>query len=389
MSRTTEDQPASLGAWPAAEGAQAAEAAEVTLAGAQQPAQGRRARSRGERAQLTTVTTAKPRFSLREYGQYKELFYNLTLRELRSKYKRSVLGWGWSMVNPLANMAVYTVVFSVLLKIPPMLGVPSDIHVYALMLLCAMLPWNFFMGSVTESMTALLGNQNLIQKTYFPRELIPAATVASKLVSHLIEMGLLIAVIVGFGNWRALAFIPGVIVTMAVVSLFALGLALLFSLGNVFYRDIMHFSNILFFIWMFLTPIAYPYSQVAGGLFFGSGGVPQINPPKFLTLFGHAFGVGTLFKLNPMTDAVLVFQSFIYNGSFPSALHHTAFPVLENVPPETVAGHLIPAHSVVVHAVASNVSWGDFAYLLAWAVAAFVVGLWVFRKYEARLPEEL
>ena len=76
------------------------------------------------------------------------------------------------------------------------------------MLLAAMLPWNFFQGSIQESMGALLGNQNLIQKTYFPRELIPGATVASKMVSHLIEMGLLLVVIVGFGNWRALIYIP-------------------------------------------------------------------------------------------------------------------------------------------------------------------------------------
>lgn len=381
MSQTAHDQPTSLQAWP--------EAADLAPA-APTPPDGKRGRRRERHAApLTTVTTAKARLSFREYGQYKELFYNLTLRELRSKYKRSVIGWGWSMINPLANMAIYTIVFSALLNVPPMFGVPSDLHVYALMLLTAMLPWNFFMGSIMESMTALLGNQNLIQKTYFPRELIPAATVASKIVSHLIEMGLLIVVMAAFGNWRAVAYIPGVLLTMAIVALFALGLALLFSVGNVFYRDIMHFSNILFFIWMFLTPIAYPYAQVAGGLSFGAGNTPVITPPKFIHLFGHSLGVGTLFKLNPMTDAVLVFQSLMYDGSFPSAVHHTKFPVLDNVPTEAVNGHVIPAHSSVIHTVLSNVSWGDFGYLLVWAVAAFGLGLWVFRRYEARLPEEL
>ena len=162
---------------------------------------------------------------------------------------------------------------------------PSGLNNYALMLLAAMLPWNFFQGSIMESMGALLGNQNLIQKTYFPRELIPGATVASKMVSHLIEMGLLLVAVVCFGNWRALFFIPGVILTMAVVTIFALGLSLLFSMGNVFYRDIQHFSNIFFFIWMFLTPVAYPYYIVGGGINSPTG---AFSPARYIHLFGHA-----------------------------------------------------------------------------------------------------
>jgi ABC-2 type transport system permease protein len=337
----------------------------------------------------TTTTTSHTGIKLREYGEYKELFYNLTLRELRSKYKRSVIGWGWSMINPLANMAVYTVVFSLLLEIKPPLGVPSRLDNYALMLLAAMLPWNFFQGSIQESMGALLGNQNLIQKTYFPRELIPGATVASKMVSHLIEMGLLMTVIVGFGNWRALIYIPAVFVMMAIIAAFALGLSLLFSIGNVFYRDIQHFSNIFFFIWMFLTPIAYPYYILAGGVNSPTGSVAA---PKLVHIFGHLVNLGTLFKINPMTDAVLMFQSFMYNGALPGSTHIAKFANTQVVPAATVNGKLVPTHNIVQYTqlvIHSNVSWGDFGYLLVWAVVSLVVGLWVFRKYEARLPEEL
>jgi ABC-type polysaccharide/polyol phosphate export permease len=337
----------------------------------------------------TTTTTSHTGISMREYGEYKELFYNLTLRELRSKYKRSVIGWGWSMINPLANMAVYTIVFSLLLQIKPPLGVPSRLDNYALMLLAAMLPWNFFQGSIQESMGSLLGNQNLIQKTYFPRELIPGATVASKMVSHLIEMGLLLCVIVGFGNWRALAFVPAVLFTMAVIAAFALGMSLLFSIGNVFYRDIQHFSNIFFFIWMFLTPIAYPYYILAGGVNSPTG---SLAAPKLVHIFGHIVNLGTLFKINPMTDAVLVFQSFMYNGALPGSTHIANFANTVPVAAATVNGKLVAAHNVVQYSrlvIHSNVSWGDFAYLLVWAVASLAVGLWVFRKYEARLPEEL
>ena len=125
-----------------------------------------------------STTTSRPRPpsrapSLREYGQYKELFYNLTLRDLRSKYKRSVIGWGWSMINPLANMAVYTIVFSMLLNIHPPLGVPSGIHNYALMLLAAMLPFNFFQGSVMESMGCTAGQPEPDPEDLFPARAAP------------------------------------------------------------------------------------------------------------------------------------------------------------------------------------------------------------------------
>lgn len=368
MSRATDESPA-LQPWPA-------EPSSLTTGAEGREPAGTDNGGRRSRRRRTTVHTAKPRFSFREYGQYRELFINLTLRELRSKYKRSVIGWGWSMINPLANMAIYTIVFSMLFRIKAPLGVPSVLNSYALMYLCGMLPWTMWQGSIMESMTALLGNQNLIQKTYFPRELIPGATVASKLVSHFIEMSLLMVVIVAVGDWRALVYLPVVLVTIALVVIAALGMALIFSLGNVFYRDIMHFSNILFFIWMFLTPVTYPWYLVAGGL--DGGG--NFQPPRLVHLLGHTFSLGTLFKLNPMTDAVLSFQSLIYDGALPSSQHYTAYY------PITSTGAQGPLTHGYVGAI---VSWGDYAYLAAWAIAVFVVGLWLFRRYEARLPEEL
>jgi len=398
MSRSTgTTEEAALEAWPS-------ETEQRTATGSRPRQDGRRERGGGrlsyrerrrKRRRQSVTTTPTTGISFHEYGQYKELFYNLTLRELRSKYKRSVIGWGWSMINPLANMAVYTIVFATILDIHPPEGVPSGVHNYALMLLAAMLPFNFFQGSVMEAMGSLLGNQNLIQKTYFPRELIPASTVASKVVSHLIEMGLLLVSVVAFGNWRALVLIPEVLVFMAIVGIFGLGLALLFSLGNVFYRDIQHFSGILFFIWMFLTPVAYPYYIVGGGL---NGSTGTFSTAKHIHILGHALSLGTIFKANPMTDAVLAFQQLMYDGSLPSSSHVQRFSLPVTVPAETVPvgphGHVVtfPAHTVTQHVfalISANVSWGDCAYLLIWAVAALMVGLTVFRKYEARLPEEL
>jgi ABC-2 type transport system permease protein len=324
----------------------------------------------------------------KEYFQYKELFTNLTLRELRSKYKRSVIGWGWSMINPLANMLVYTIVFSDLFKIAAPVGIPSRLDSYALMYLSAMLPFMMWQGSILESMGALLGNQNLIQKTWFPRELIPGATVASKLVSHVIEMSLLLVVIVAVGNYRALEFLPGMIAVLAVITVFALGMSLLFSIANVFWRDIQHFSNILFFIWMFLTPVAYPYYIVGGGVSGppSHGAAASLAKARIVHLFGHAFSLGSLFKINPMTDAVLAMQSFIYSGSLPSTVHTVVFAGT-SPPPTGYTCSTTPAGMSCL--IASNVSWFDVGYFVVWAFALLAIGLWVFRKYEARLPEEL
>src|ERR1700677_61590 len=96
--------------------------------------------------------------TIAEYRASKELISNLTLRELRSKYKRSFLGWAWSTLNPVATMLVYTVVFSLFFKVKEPPGEPSNLHVYALQLMCALLPWNFFMSGVMGSMGPLVAN---------------------------------------------------------------------------------------------------------------------------------------------------------------------------------------------------------------------------------------
>src|SRR5205814_7417312 len=129
--------------------------------------------------------------SLADLRGSRELLTNLTLRELRSKYKRSVLGWAWSLLNPLATMVIFTLVFSKLIgvRIPP--GDPSGLHVFALFLLCGLLPWNYLSNSVNSGASVLVINGNLIKKVYFPRETLVAATTASWLFSLMIELGVL------------------------------------------------------------------------------------------------------------------------------------------------------------------------------------------------------
>ena len=223
----------------------------------------------------------------------RELLTHLTLRELRSKYKRSFLGWAWSLLNPLATMAVYTIVFRLFFRAQPDRGV-NGLDVYSLFLMCALLPWTFFSISVMGSIGSLVGNASLIQKTYFERKLLPAANVLANLVSHAIEMAMLTVVLLGFGDWQAVAFLPMTAVLMVVMAVFAFGMGLAVSALNVYFRDVEHFMAIFLLIWIYLTPVIYPLNL---------GGVQ-----KYLTIL----------KINPMTEMTECFRAVLYYGRFPT-----------------------------------------------------------------------
>jgi ABC-type polysaccharide/polyol phosphate export permease len=273
----------------------------------------------------TSVTT-----TLAEYGAHRELLANLTLRELRSKYKRSALGWAWSTINPLVYMVVYTIVFKYFFHAKILPGHPSGLDTYALFLLCGMLPFNYLQMSVMGSLSSLTSNSNLIKKTYFPRELLPTSTVIANLVSHVIEMTILLAVLVAFGNWRALVYLPITVFLIFLTAIFALGLGLALSALNVYFRDIEHFLAIFFLVWFFLTPIVYSFDTL------GSAGKPWVKD---------------LLKLNPMTDAVLCFRATLYDGTHPG--------------------------------------WFQLAYFVGWTVLAFFAGRAIFNRLEGGLAEEL
>ena len=273
--------------------------------------------------------------TLREYRASRELFNNLTLRELRSKYKRSVLGWTWSMLNPLSTLVIFTVVFKLILKVKAPPGRPSGLNVFALYLLCGMLPFNYFQNNITGSIGSLISNANLIKKTYFPRELLVAANEGSNLVSHLIEMSLLLIGLVAFGNWKALLYLPVVIGLIAVLSLFCLGLGLVLSVVNVYFRDVQHLMSIVLTIWFYLTPIVYPITLV----------------PKEGNFFGVLLPMRALLKVNPLTDFVDCFRNAWYDLRMPPG--------------------------------------GAVLYVVLVSITVFFFGLFVFGKLEGKLAEEL
>src|SRR6266498_4746670 len=131
---------------------------------------------------------------LSEYAEARELTLNLVLRELRGRYKRSALGWTWSLLNPLSTVLVFSVVFAFFLKIDPPVGHPSGLHSFPMFLLCGLLPFNYLQNGMNASLDALVGNSNLIRKVYYPREVLVVSTVGAMLVTLVIEFSVLIVI---------------------------------------------------------------------------------------------------------------------------------------------------------------------------------------------------
>jgi ABC-type polysaccharide/polyol phosphate export permease len=231
---------------------------------------------------------------LQELTSSRELLWNLTLRELRGKYRRSALGWTWSLLNPLATTVMYTFVFAVVLDAQGPVGEPSGLHVYAFFLLAGLLPWTFFVTGTTQAMAAVVANGGLVKKVWFPREVLVHSTVLAATVSLLIELGLLSVILVAFGN-MVVPWIPVLLVLVALLALFTIGLALALAACNVYFRDLTYLWGIVSQLWFFATPIIYPATLLPASL--------QWLP-----------------RINPMYAFVSAFRDVLYDLRFPTAL---------------------------------------------------------------------
>ena len=219
---------------------------------------------------------------LRELWQYRELLWFLTLRDIKLRYKQTALGVAWAVIQPLFTMVVFTIFFGKLGKLP------SDGKPYALFVLAALIPWQLFAYALTQSSNSLVAEQRLITKVYFPRLIVPVASVLSGLVDFVVAFLLLLVMAVAgpllgwspvVPTWAVLT-LPA-FVLFAVLSALAVGLWL--SALNVQYRDVRYTIPFLTQFWMFLTPVAYPASLV---------------PAQYRLLYG----------LNPMAGVVEGFR---------------------------------------------------------------------------------
>ncbi len=220
----------------------------------------------------------------REVLRYKHLVKNLVYKDLKLKYRGSVLGVAWSLANPLLLIVVYTIAFKYVLRV--------EQDNYAYFLLVGLLPWNFFSGALLASTGAIIANGNLIKKVYFPREILPIATVLFGFAQFLLALGVFLPALVLISRvplgWSALLFVP----LLAVHLLFTVGLAFALSALTTTFRDVAHFTEVALLLLFWMTPIIYPVAMA----------------PSELRLF---------FRLSPMAAFAVAYQDVLFWSRVP------------------------------------------------------------------------
>lgn len=228
------------------------------------------------------------RLKLRDLWANRELLYFLTWRDVKVRYKQTVIGGAWAIIQPFMMMVVFSIFFGRLAKVPSD-GLPYPIFAY-----CALLPWQLFAHALSESSASLVANKNLITKVYFPRLIIPLAAVAAGLVDFAVAFVVLIGMMAWYGIWPTAAVLTlPLYVLLAVAAALSVGLWL--SAMSVRYRDVRYTIPFLMQFWLFLTPVAYPSSLV---------------PEPWRMLYG----------LNPMAGVVEGFRWALLGGPAPGGL---------------------------------------------------------------------
>ena len=259
----------------------------------------------------------------------RELLWSLTQRELSTKYRRSFLGWAWSMLNPLATVAIYGFVFGVLFGATAPAGTNSGLTNFVFFMLCGLIPWNFFSMAMTVGMSAISANSGLVRKVAFCRETLVFSNVAHALVQFLIELTIIAVLLAAFGS-PLLPYLPMVLVLVLLLAVFATGIALALSALSVFFRDLTYLWAIATQIWFFITPIVYP---------------PELIENE-VPVWGQ-----NLLRINPMVHFVSEFRACLYDAEFPDL--------------------------------------GKMLVLVVSSSASLIVGWWAFTRLSRRLPEEV
>lgn len=219
---------------------------------------------------------------------HRQLLAELTKREIAQRYKQSILGYFWVILNPAAQMLVMSFVFSKLFNVTQ-LGVPYSLYLFA-----GLLPWTLFANSVVGATNSLVSNAGLLSKIYFPREVLVVSTILSKVVDFFLASSVFVAMMIFFQielTWQVLWFLP----IFMIQNLFAYALSLFLSAFNLFYRDVQYLLSLLLLVWMYLTPILYS---------------PEIFPAQYRFIF----------QLNPMAVLINAYRQVILAGGAPNLM---------------------------------------------------------------------
>ena len=231
---------------------------------------------------------------IRDVFKWRELLWQMVGREVKARYKQSILGYFWVILNPFAQMLVMSFAFSLILRIPT--NAAGNIP-YSIFLFVALLPWNLFSNSLSSATASLVGSASLITKVYFPRSILVLATVIAKIVDFFFANIILIIYMIVYQvpiTFNILWIIPIFIIQQ----IFTLGLSFFFAAANLLYRDIQYLLNLLLVLWMYSTPIVYP---------------ADIVPEKYKIIF----------QLNPMAVIINAYRQTVLGGGAPNYLSIT------------------------------------------------------------------
>ena len=257
------------------------------------------------------------------------LLWNLTLRELKQRYRGSFLGWAWSMLNPLSHMLILTFVFGVAFGIRARVGDPSGIDIYGLYVLSGLIPWGFFSLICNLGLQSITSNATLVRKVAFPRETLVLSQVALSFVQFSIEMVIVCVALAVVGSALYL-YIPIAFILMVALGAFATGIALMLSVGSVYFRDLGYLWTIINQVWFYSTPVIYDPARFDG----------RVNEL-----------VITILHWNPPAVYVRAIRHALYDGRFPG--------------------------------------FADVLYCIVAAAVSVAVGLRVFQRFSRRIAEEL
>lgn len=228
---------------------------------------------------------------LRELFAFRYLLKNLVIRDLKVRYKNSLLGVLWSLLHPLLMMTVYTILFTIL--------IPNEgVEKYPIFILVALIPWQFHTGTLNNSAQSITGNAAIIKKVYFPRILLPLATMLSNLVNFLLASVVLLVLLYAFGVGLTIhaLWVPLILLTQLV---FLLGLSFVVATLQTFYRDTAMILEVGLLAWFFLTPVFYPFERFS----------------REAAVWGITFDAPRLMRwLNPMASIVDGYRTVLWGN---------------------------------------------------------------------------
>lgn len=242
-----------------------------------------------------------------ELYNYRTMIGSMVRRDLRGRYKGSVLGFAWTFINPLLQLVVYTIVFSNIMR--------AGIEDYYLFLFVALIPWIFFSTSISAGASCIMAQKNLVEKIYFPREVLPISHVTSAFVNMLLSFLVVFAALLVSGKGLDVFLLPYLIPIMIVEYLLALGFTFIVSALTVYFRDLEHILGIVTMAWQFLSPVMYSVDMVPEdmkGIFMLNPMTPIIIAYRDVLYYQQAPELNTLLLATGLGVALLIIGWFIF-----------------------------------------------------------------------------